>query len=159
MVVASKPQSNVRPRVFEAAGVLILVSPAGTIAGLPEQPQRVLGVRRPISGRFGLPGGKLVSPETTREACIREFREETGFDAPLRLNIRLVTSRHFGKRRVDYFAAEIDAETASAITVETYRDPDVAWFTPQDYLAQSIFPIDDGFVFEKIFSTYYPILG
>ena len=46
---------------------------------------RVLLLRRrhpPNEGRFNAPGGKVEAGEDPYEACLREMREETGFDLP-----------------------------------------------------------------------------
>lgn len=51
--------------------------------------QKVLLVRRanpPLKGEWSIPGGMVESGETTREAVVREVREETGLEVkPLQL--------------------------------------------------------------------------
>ncbi|BBW97566.1 MULTISPECIES: 8-oxo-dGTP diphosphatase [Geobacillus] len=42
------------------------------------QDGRVLLLQKPKRGWWAAPGGKMEPGETVREACIREYREETG---------------------------------------------------------------------------------
>jgi ADP-ribose pyrophosphatase YjhB (NUDIX family) len=52
----------------------------GSSAVVADDQGRILLQRRADSGNWALPGGAMDIGETLAESCIREVREETGFD-------------------------------------------------------------------------------
>jgi len=56
----------------------IILTFAGGI--LVDHRQRILLQKRSDFNRWGLPGGALEFGESAQEACVREFKEETGLD-------------------------------------------------------------------------------
>jgi len=56
----------------------IILTFAGGVLG--DHRQRILLQKRSDFNRWGLPGGALEFGESAREACVREFKEETGLD-------------------------------------------------------------------------------
>jgi 8-oxo-dGTP pyrophosphatase MutT (NUDIX family) len=67
-----------RPTAMRAAASAVVLDPARA---------RVLLQRRSDNGRWGLPGGGVEPGETLAAACLREVREETGYEVEI---VRLV---------------------------------------------------------------------
>ena len=59
----------------------------GAAAVIFDERERVLLQRRSDNGRWGLPGGAMDVGETVEQACVREVKEETGYDVRV---VRLV---------------------------------------------------------------------
>jgi 8-oxo-dGTP pyrophosphatase MutT (NUDIX family) len=53
----------------------------------------------PYTGYWALPGGKIESGETSEQACLREFKEETNLDAKI---LRKIGQVNFRDDRDDY---------------------------------------------------------
>ena len=59
----------------------------GAAAVIFDDRGRILLQRRDDNGRWGLPGGAVEVGETVAQACIREVKEETGYDVEI---VRLI---------------------------------------------------------------------
>jgi 8-oxo-dGTP diphosphatase len=91
--------------------------------------EQVLLVRRsnpPMQGEWSIPGGLVETGETTREAIIREVREETGLDIEV-VKLAEVFERivRDPDSRVQYHYVLIDY-VCRATTGEAHADSDVS---------------------------------
>jgi 8-oxo-dGTP diphosphatase len=90
---------------------------------------RILLVRRanpPLEGEWSIPGGLVETGETTKQAIIREVREETGLEVePVKLVEvfeRILRDQH---ARVEYHFVLID-HLCRIVSGETHADSDVS---------------------------------
>lgn len=83
---------------------------------------QILLLRRrkpPNQGLYNAPGGKIEPDEDPYEACLREVREETGFQLPaarLRAVLTVITQTTGAQWLLFVFVADRPAETAGQIT-------------------------------------------
>ncbi len=76
---------------------------------------------------WNFPGGGIEKGETPEEACIREVKEETGYD------VHLVEILHQTEKKVTFIAEVI----GGSMEVDTYNEDnmdivDVAWVSVED---------------------------
>ena len=94
-----------------SAGVLLYRRRAGVVEVLLVHPGGPFW-RRKDDGAWSLPKGEFGEDELAETAARREFREETGHDAPASL-VALAPVRQAGGKIVHPFAAEGDLDPAS----------------------------------------------
>ncbi len=136
---------GVRPTVMRAAASAVVFDDAR---------RRVLLQRRSDNGRWGLPGGGVELGETLAAACIREVREETGFDVAIVRLIGVYSDPAFQVVRypdghvVHYVSACFECRVvggAAALCDETLA---LEWFDtrdlPPDLLPMHRLRIDDA---------------
>ena len=80
---------------------------------------RVLMIRTKNSNSWGVPSGEVEAGETTKDACIREILEETGYEAKIikELHTKKTIIKNY-KVTTQYFLCEV---TGGEIK---YQDPD-----------------------------------
>jgi 8-oxo-dGTP diphosphatase len=101
----------------------------------------VLLVRNSYVNYYTLPGGYLRRGETSREAALRELREEVGVSAQSGDLKLLVDETHAWEGKQDHvsiFALELDERPE--IRVDHREVIDAAWFSPERALELELFP-------------------
>lgn len=93
--------------------------------------------------RWSVPSGQLEDGETLPQCCIRELREETGYDAEVVRELGVKEGVSYGTSvRVHYFLVRITGGEPQI------QDPDgliheIAWMSPGDVLQLALsFPED-----------------
>jgi 8-oxo-dGTP diphosphatase len=113
------------------------------------QDRKVLMVRQHVQRGdivWNFPGGRIEEGETPEEACVREVKEETGYE------VRIVTKLHFGENKYTY-KAEIVAGVEG--TDQSHKDNEdiigLAWIDLSDLKIFDTYtrPIIDLFMVES----------
>lgn len=87
----------------------------------------------PSRGLWSIPGGRVEAGETTREAAVREVREETGLDVAVG---ELLLTSVVGPYLVEDFAATVVGGTLHAGDDAL----DARWFTVEEMKALPLSP-------------------
>ncbi len=100
--------------------------------------ERVLLIQRgtpPRAGSWSLPGGRQELGETTREAGMREVKEETGIDTEIRGLIDVVDSINRdedGRVRLQYTLVDYWGEWVAGEPKASTDAADARWVHPDD---------------------------
>ena len=95
----------------------------------------------PRAGTWSLPGGRQELGETTREAGVREVREETGLEVDIKDLIDVVDTIHRddeGRVRMQYTLVDYWAEWVSGELVAGTDAADARWVDPADLPAYNL---------------------
>jgi len=102
-----------------AAGITVVADTTG----------RLLLLRRsrqvPKSGLWACPAGRLDRGEKPLDAAVREFREETGYEGPMR--VEYVGAQRERKRVFHHFVGNVPNEFRPRLNWENDR---AGWFAP-----------------------------
>ena len=123
----------------------------GAMAVIPNERGEILAVRRTDNSLWTLPGGYADIGETTTNTIVREVREETGLavepvnaigvysDMPMML--ALMPNNDIAHNIGIAFECRVTGGELHADGVET---SDIAYMSPDDFLAQSFLPTNDS---------------
>ncbi len=101
----------------------------------------VLLVRNSYVKYYALPGGYLRRGETSREAALRELREEVGVSANSDDLKLLVDETHGWEGKQDHVSIfELDVEQRPEIRVDHREVVEAGWYTPERALKLNLFP-------------------
>lgn len=95
----------------------------------------------PRAGTWSLPGGRQELGETTREAGVREVREETGLEVDIKDLIDVVDTIHRddeGHVHMQYTLVDYWAEWVSGELVAGTDAADARWVNPADLPAYNL---------------------
>lgn len=103
--------------------------------------------------KWEFPGGKVDFGETPAEACIREVREESGFNVKIRRLLPEILSsrweypnRHSQQILICYLCDLIDGK----ISLEDHGVMDVKWYPPEEILKLDVLPGTHEFLKEYL---------
>jgi 8-oxo-dGTP diphosphatase len=102
--------------------------------------------RKSQGNKWGIPGGKVDKNETTRQAAIREIREETGFDISNQ-SIEDLGTVFIEYNETDHFVYHMFRTTLhgdpGAVKIDFNEHKGFTWVTPSDGLKMDLLQGED----------------
>ncbi|WNL38031.1 NUDIX hydrolase [Halomonas sp. PAMB 3264] len=127
------PEGDDRPRYLcDACGTIHYQNPRIVAGTLPVKGDKVLLCKRAISPRKGywtLPAGYMENAETTREAGLRETREEAKAEVEIESLYTLIDLPHINQVYM-IFLAELEGEFGAgeeSLEVALFAEQDIPW--------------------------------
>jgi len=128
------PENDDRERhICDACGEIHYQNPRIVVCSLPAYKEQVLLCKRAIEPRYGkwtLPGGFMENAETTRDAAIRETREEACAKIEIHGLYAYYNLPHINQVQMFYRATLVDTDFAAgpeSLEVELFDEADIPW--------------------------------
>lgn len=117
--------------------------------------KKLLLTKRTDNNLWCLPSGKIEGGENATEACIREVKEETGFDIEIKKLLGVYSTPNMivqypDGNKVQIFALNFEAEIQSGVFKSNDEVSEINYFSEEEIFQISIFEIHqericDGF--------------